>query len=420
MGSSDAGVAPTVQLRIVLSWGYHMRVITTHQLSRMDPANVGGVLKPGRLLDPPGESRLAARIRPCERDDLAGVAAVYEHVVRSGRRVPPPRLAEYFQRTFFDCPWADSEIPSLVYEEDGKVGGFLGSHVRRLRLDGRSIRVACGGQLVVDPEARNKAIGAFLFRTHLSGPQDATIADGANERVRGMWEILGGEASLLKSMTWTRVLRPVRFGGDYALERLKRQVFAPLLRPVWRAMDSVFGLVASRFRPATPQVSAEPLTPRTLLEHWPLVTQSLRCHPDYDEAFLGWLFHELAEVKSRGILVRSLVRDNRGKVIGWYVYYLQRGTSEVMQVAAKRGAAADVLDHLLHHAYINGSAAVRGRVEPQLLGPLSTRRCIFGWDGSALIQSKAPALLGMLLSSQCLLGRLDGDWWMGHHTEPFS
>jgi GNAT superfamily N-acetyltransferase len=397
-----------------------MRAITAHKLSRMTPAIVGAVPNPVRRVDVPGERRPAARIRPCERDDLPGVAALYEYVVRSGRRVAPPRLAEYFERTFFDCPWADSEIPSLVYEEDGKVRGFLGSHVRRLRLDGRPIRVACGGQLVVDPEARNKAIGAFLFRTHLSGPQDATIADGANERVRRMWEILGGEAFHLKSMTWTRVLRPVRFGGDYALERLKRQALAPLLRPWWKAMDAAFGLVARRFRPATPQVSAELLTPQTLLEHWPLVTQSLRCHPDYDDTFLGWLFHELGEVKSRGIPVRSLVRDTRGQVIGWYVYYLQRGTSEVMQVAAKRGAAADVLDHLLHHAYVNGSAAVRGRVEPQLLGPLSNRRCMFSWDGSALMQSKVPALLGVLLSGQCLLGRLDGDWWMGHHTEPFA
>jgi len=173
-------------------------------------------------------------------------------------------------------------------------------------------------------------------------------------------------------------------------------------------------------RPTAPLTSDELLTPRALLEHVPLVTPSFRCYPDYDEPFLGWLFHEMAEVKSRGTLVRSLVRNNRGQVVGWYVYYLHDAVSQVMQVAAQRGAVEDVLDHLLHHAYVNGSAAVCGRLEPQLLGALSARRCIFSFDGGALIHAKAPAALGVLLSSQCFLARLDGESWMGHHTESFS
>lgn len=364
------------------------------------------------------EGRLAKGIRPCRRDDLPGVAALYESVVRSGKRAPPPRLAEYFERTFFDCPWADPEIPSLVYADDGgSIVGFVGSHVRRLRLDGQVIRVACGGQLVVDPEARSGAVGAKLFRTHLWGPQDATVTDGANETVRRMWEISGGETSHLKTITWTRVLRPMRYGADYVLGRLNRPLLARRLRPLWKPLDL---LAARRFQPSKPQTSTELLTPRALLEHLPLVTESLRCNLHYDEAFLAWLFREMAEVKSRGTLVRSLVRDSGGEFLGWYVYYLHGGISQVLQVASKRGALEDVLDDLLHHAYMNGAAAVGGRLEPQLLGALSRRKCIFGWSGGALIHSKNPALLGVLLSSQCWLGRMDGEWWMGHHTEAFS
>jgi hypothetical protein len=331
-------------------------------------------------------------------------------------------MAEYFERTFFDCPWADPEIPSLVYESDGgKIVGFLGSHVRRLRLDGQAIRLACGGQLVVEPEARTTAVGAFLFRAYLAGPQDATITDGATENLRRMWAASGGETAPLKSMVWTRTLRPMRYGADYVLERLKRPALARRLRPLWKAMDwFVPWPVKNRLRPMQPQTSEELLTPRALLEHAPLVTESFRCFPDYDEPFVAWLFHEMAEAKSRGTLVRSLVRDKRGQAIGWYVYYLQEGVSQVMQVVAKRGAIEDVLDHLLHHAYVNGSAAVRGRLEPQLLGPLSERRCIFTFDGSALIHARTTATLGVLMSSQCLVTRMDGESWMGHHTEPLS
>jgi hypothetical protein len=361
-------------------------------------------------------------IRPCKREDLPGVATLYEQVVRSGTPHPPAHLAEYFRRTFFDCPWADPEIPPLVYEDErGRIVGFLGSHVRRLRLDGRVIRVACAGQLVVAPEARSTGAGAFLFRTNLAGPQDVTVTDGANDIVRRMWAASGGETALLRSMVWTRALQPMRYGADYVLGRFARPALARRLRPLWRALDRLVPApVKDRLRPTDPGMSDEPLTPRALLEHLPLVTQSVRCYPDYDDAFLGWLFQEMGEVRSRGKLVRSLLRDGRGQVVGWYVYYLHDDVSRVMHVAARRGAAASVLDHLLHHAYANGSAAVRGRLEPQLLGPLSERRCLFSFDGGTLVHSKTPALVGVLLSSQCLLARMDGESWMGHHTESFS
>ena len=357
-------------------------------------------------------------IRAFEKGDLAQVAALYEAVMRSGTRIPPPQLAKYFERTFFDCPWADPEIPPLVFEEDdGRIAGFLGVHVRRVRLDGHSLRIVCGGQLISDPAARSRAIGAKLFRAHLFGPQAATIADGANETARQMWQVCGGETTPLKTISWTRVLRPARFAADLALKKLRRPALARRLRPLWRPLDAL--VTPRRLRPAAPQASAELLTPRAVLEQMAAVTPSLRCHPDYDEQFLEWVFQEMAAIRTRGTLVRQLVRDG-GEPIGWYVYYLEDGMSEVLQVAAARGCTGQVLDHLLHHAYASGAAAVTGRLEPQLAEALSKRKCILRWSGTVLVHSRKPELLGVLLSSQCWLGRMDGDWWMGHHREAFA
>jgi hypothetical protein len=87
-----------------------------------------------------------SRIRPVERDDLPTVASLFEAVMRSRGRQPPPRLAAYFARTWLDHPWADPEIPSLVYETpDGRILGFVGAHVRRLTFDGRPVRMVCPG-----------------------------------------------------------------------------------------------------------------------------------------------------------------------------------------------------------------------------------------------------------------------------------
>src|SRR5919106_321765 len=96
-------------------------------------------------------------IRALRRDDLPAVCALYEQVARSGSSNSPDGLVRYFERTLLDYPWADDEIPSLVHEDgSGAIVGFLGSHVRRIRMDGRPLRVACSGQLVASPAARRR------------------------------------------------------------------------------------------------------------------------------------------------------------------------------------------------------------------------------------------------------------------------
>ena len=103
-------------------------------------------------------------IRPLERADLPEVAGLYELVARSGRSVPAPGLAPYFERVLLDQPWSDPDIPSLVHlDSDGAIVAFQGSSVRNARYDGRPIKIACAGQLVAHPAARHRAVGALLL-----------------------------------------------------------------------------------------------------------------------------------------------------------------------------------------------------------------------------------------------------------------
>ena len=145
---------------------------------------------------------------------------LYQRVMRSDRHEPPAGLVPYFERTVLDQPWADPEIPSLVYEAgDGRLAGFIGSHVRCMSFDGRPIRMGVAGQLVSDPDQRHLAVGALLMRQYLSGPQDLTITDGATDVVHEIWVRLGGHALQPQSVVWTRLLRPARAVGDRWLER---------------------------------------------------------------------------------------------------------------------------------------------------------------------------------------------------------
>src|SRR5207247_8713019 len=80
-------------------------------------------LRRGAVLDGRADRRVrggepaVTPIRPLDRGDLDAVAGLYELVVRSGTVAPAPGLAEQFARTVLDHPWADDDLPSLVYED---------------------------------------------------------------------------------------------------------------------------------------------------------------------------------------------------------------------------------------------------------------------------------------------------------------
>ena len=359
----------------------------------------------------------ATGIRPLEPGDLPAVASLYERVARSGSRTPPPGLAGHFAETLLDHPWADPELPSLVYEESGdEISGFIGCHVRRLVYEDRPIRLACGGQLVADPAARGHAVGFFLLRELLGGAQDLAITDTAVEATRRMWTRLGGQPSHLASISWFRLFRPLHFAADYLRNRPSHGISTRHGAPQRsRAQDE-----PPRAAPSV-GVASEPLEPAELAHQAERLGASLRLRPAYDAPFLKWLFARLPEIESRGTLAARIVRRNDGRVLGWYVYYVRRGgISDVLQLFAEPRDVGAVVDDLFRHARGAGVALLRGRLEPRLLEPLAGRRCVFRYNGAALVHSLDERLASDVVGPAALLTRLDGEWWMGHHLEPFS
>jgi len=371
-----------------------------------------------------GEVSHVVRIRPLLRDDLPALAILYERIHRSGSVVPPPGLAAYFARTFLDHPWADPEVPSLVYEDRGRILGFIGSTVRRLRFDGQAIRLGCTGPFFADPAASSKSVGPFLLRRYMQGPQELTITDAANETVRRIWERFGGECLHLSSIRWTRLFRPVQCAADELLMRAGRPRLQSAVRPALRALDAVVTrLPGPVFRLGVPQVTATPLTPDSLIEHLPAVAGSLRVYPDYDRRFLLWLFRELGQVRRIGELSAMLVRDPGGSVLGWYVCLIRsKGLSQVLQLAAAEQNVGRVVDHLFAQARVAGALGLVGRLEPRLLVPLATRGCMLHNQGKyfAMIHSRVPGLTAVVRDGRALLTRMEGETWFGHWSEPFD
>lgn len=350
-------------------------------------------------------------IRPLEAADLPAVASLYAELDGRDPSLPYPGYERFFGRVLLGAPFADPEIPSLVFEAPGEgVVGVIGSHVRPFRFGEESLRVACCGPLVVRAAHRPRGVGALLLRRYLAGPQDLLVNDRTLEEVRGMWTALGAYSHGGAAIGWRRVLAPLGAGSAAAFRRrFDRQV-----PPGGRALAPLDAAFGRRHRPAAPEGGGrEPLSAAGFAELVESLRREFPLRPAYDADFLAALLSAMVGVDVAGELVGTLVRDERGQAVGAYVMYAARhGRAEVQQVICARERAGFVLDHLFEQAATAGVVEVRGRLEQHLQAALAERRARLFSDYWVTVHSRDPQLAATVLAGRALLGRLDGEWWM--------
>lgn len=355
-------------------------------------------------------------IRVLAEADLPAVVALFGRVYPEHRWSSPAECESYFREILFDNPWRDPELPSWVAEDDGRICGCYAVMPRRMLLDGRPIRVAVGCQFLVDPGARYLLTTLQLAKAFISGPQDLSLADGANEQARSMWVGIGGTAPLLYGLHWTWPLRPAR----YVLSLLEQR--AGLLLPLTFAARPLAALVdglatrTTRGRPLweAAGLAEEPLDPPTLQAHLPDILRGVALRPAYDTPSLDWLFDQAARNPRLGRLRARAVRDGARRLVGWFLYGLRAGgVSEVVQLAARQGYYGRVLRRLLADARRHGAAAVRGRLDPCFAREFTDRHCWLRADGPwTLIHSRHPGVMSAIQQGDAFLSRLDGEWWL--------
>jgi hypothetical protein len=167
----------------------------------------------------------------------------------------------------------------------------------------------------------------------------------------------------------------------------------------------------------------EALDSAALIEGLDGAARSVALSPRYDAASLDWLLDQVRAKRRHGELQARLLRKPDGGIAGWFLYYLNRGMSKVLQVHAlegsEPGAERAVLDHLFQHAWRRGAAAIEGRMEPRLARMLGQRHCLFhSTSAFALIHARDAELLGALARGDAFFSRLEGEWWMRFQGEP--
>jgi hypothetical protein len=355
-------------------------------------------------------------IRALARDDIPEIAQLWLRSFRHSDQPPSPELKAYFEEIFFENPWYDPALPSLVYQNDqGRIIGFLGVMPRPMWFQGQPLRVAVATQLMVDPQHRGFA-ALELLRRFFAGTQDLSFSDGASDTARQIWERCGGQTVRLYCLDWQRTLRPMT---AVLLKTMNRPALRPLARMTWPLAQLADAMI-TRLPAAPYHVSPaagtldEAISIEDLLACIEASSAQYALRPRYDRESLSWILRQAAQAESFGLLRTAIVREPNGDPAGWCIYYLRPGQGAwLVQFGAEPARTRFVLDHLFAHVQRCGAVGIDGPFDPRYMEDLARGRCHFICPGlGVLVQSRNEQLLNAIHRGDSFLTRLEGEWWL--------
>ncbi|OHV79747.1 hypothetical protein [Ensifer sp. LCM 4579] len=359
-------------------------------------------------------------IRPLRSEDIPAVAGLFQKIFRNSDDTPPQALTAYLRHLYLEAPDSDPEIAPLVHVNDaGRVSGFVGVNALPMRHNGRSLRAAICGSLMVEDRDSDPMAGARLLKAFLAGPQDLSFSETASEISTQMWTRLRGLVLPQYSLDWVRVIRPAAFTLELVTRRLR---LARSLAPLARAFDGRYRGKMTRGDLRWSAVPAEASTKGTLqvadidresfAELFPLLTRQFAVQPAWTGAQFAHILADATEKPDYGDAHFAVVKARTGAPVGAFFYHMRPGgIARVLQVLALPGQAGLVLDCLIDHAAARGAAAVNGRTQPALLEAMMGRRIGFVHAASTVIHTRDEQLLEAFRHSQGFINGLAGEHW---------
>jgi hypothetical protein len=356
-------------------------------------------------------------VRPLEASDIDAVTALYYRILRHESSPPPRSLCNYMREFYLDGPYRETDIPALVHvDDDGRISGFVGVHTVPFMHEGKRLRAAFCGALMVDDYKTNPLGGARLLKAFFDGPQDISFSETANVVSQSMWEKLRGNVLTGYSMEWFRVFRPSGFGLAFASDKLRALRW---LFPVARRVDTFLTSKAGKNNPGIYIATTPPgglVTEETdraafadLVRQF---SQSSAIYPDWSNDYLDHVLETAVDKPGFGQPVMAVVRTKSGEAIGAFLYHHKPGgIGRVLQVMAKPGQCGTVLDRLFADALSRGCVGLRGRTSPEIMEAAPGRSMSFLTVTSTVIHARNPDVAEPFLKGDCFLTGLSGERW---------
>jgi hypothetical protein len=281
-----------------------------------------------------------------------------------------------------------------------------------MQFNGRPLRAAIAGSLMVADPQRDPLAGARLMRAFFKGPQDLSFSESANPLSQGMWERLGGFAVAPYSMEWVRVLKPA--GTALAAAGLAAPL-AGVLRPLAWGLDRATARLSRRvlkLAEVQGETSGTDVRQDAILRLVPQLAAEFALAPTWQEDVLVWLLTHAEEKERHGPLHRRVVTGRGGRVLGLSLYYGRPdGIAWTLQILARPDGVGAVVDDLFADAARRGCVAVRGRSTPHILDALLRRHCVMLHRASTVVHTRDPELLQAVRSGDAMLNGLAGESW---------
>jgi len=362
------------------------------------------------------------KILPCTREHIPDVVELLSGGGQRRGSGGQAALCRYLEEVYFDNPWYDPELTSLVCEDgSGRLDGFLGVMARPMVLhDGQPVRAAASSNFRVRGAAgeaapRHPFAAIALLKRFFEGPQDLAVANGANRLSKKIWETCGGVSLPLYSLDWLRAIRPARA----VLELAAGQRSRPLPRGL-RLLADALDLAAGNWltRRLLPDLGGAGYELHEL--DAPSVIDALAhargfdLKPRYDADSLAWLLEmgrrKAVGGRSRAMAVREQVQQ---RPVGWFVYYQKRErVGEVLQLVAADGHLETVLRAAIRDAAAQGLALLRGDVDARDLQLYRDTSCLLNTGRWMLVHPRRPGLVETFLCGRALFTGLDGERWI--------
>ncbi|MBK5571039.1 hypothetical protein [Ensifer sp. SSB1] len=361
-----------------------------------------------------------SEIRSLERADIPAIAGMFQRVFRNDQGRPPPALADYMQQLYLDAPGCDPEIRPLVHVNDnGAISGFVGVNVLPMLLNGRRLRAAICGSLMVEDHENDPLAGARILKAFLAGPQDLSFSETASDVSAQMWTRLRGVVLPQYSLDWVRVIQPASFSLSVASNRIGP---ARLAAPIARAVD---GAYRKRMAPGEQRWSAVSTAGTSQAGFTAQETDrngfaavvdrfigQFPLRPDWAEGQLDYILGDAEQKPENGTLVYALVTARTGTLVGAFAYYVKAGEiGRVLQVLALPGQAGPVVDCLVDHAAKRNLPGLRGRTQPALMEAMLGRRIAFVHVASTVVHSRDPAIVQACRDGQGFFNGIAGEHW---------